>query len=95
MSDRRKGRKFEKYEGEIASLREELEKTISQLNTNLKFEKSTAIIDEILNYQRLLFDKCSHRYNKQRMKEDSTSLQQMGEGKNHNYTYVPNSCFKA
>jgi hypothetical protein len=66
-------------ESEIVCLRKELEKS----NTNMKFEKSSATLDEILNCQRSPFDKTGLGYSekKETAKEDSTSSKQLSEGK--------------
>jgi hypothetical protein len=69
-----KEEKIEKYEAEITYLREELEKTTTQLNTSLKFEKSTAVLDEILSYQRSPLIKTGLGYeNNQKTPEEGTS----------------------
>lgn len=43
---------FERLEAEMVSLRNELDKENCQRNKNMKFEKSTKILDEIINNQR-------------------------------------------
>jgi hypothetical protein len=60
----------EKLEGEIVSLRKELEKTTNQLSIRLKFEKSTKILYNILNYQRSPFIKISISYDEKQKTPD-------------------------
>ena len=51
----------EELEFEIVSLRKELEKTTIKLNRSLRSEKSTEILDDIINFQRSPFIKTSLR----------------------------------
>jgi hypothetical protein len=44
-----------KLEDKLVSLRKDLEKPTAQLNKSLKFEKSTEILDDIINFQRSPF----------------------------------------
>jgi hypothetical protein len=66
----------EKLEIENTSLRKELEGTIIQLNTKLKFEKSIAILDNILIYQRSPSIKTGlgYDYNQNTLEKDASSM---------------------
>jgi hypothetical protein len=48
---------YNERELKIVCLRKELDKTVSQLNTNMRFEKSLVVLDKILNVQRSPFDR--------------------------------------
>lgn len=62
----------ERLKTKVASLKEKLERTAT---TNLKFEKSTMILDEILSHQRSPFDKTGIGYDKslKNLKEGESS----------------------
>lgn len=47
-----KEKNSERLESTIVSLRKKLEKTITKLNKSLKFEKSTKILNNVINEQR-------------------------------------------
>ena len=64
----------EKLEADIISLRKELKETFTQLNTKLKFEKSIAILDEILSCQRSPFDNTGLGYDQNTSHEGSNSI---------------------
>jgi len=70
-----KEEKIEKYEVEITSLKEELEKIVTQLNTNLNFEKSSVVLDEIIIYQKSPLIKTGLGYNNNQntLEEDESS----------------------
>lgn len=53
----KKRENFESLEFEIVPLRNELENTIAKSNRSLEFEKSTKILDDIINGQRSPFIK--------------------------------------
>lgn len=74
----------EKLEVDVTYLRKELEQIATQLNTKLKFEKSTAILDEILNSQRSPFDKTGLGYTC----EGSSSTMQKDEEEPNRYVVV-------
>jgi hypothetical protein len=59
---------FHERELEIVFLRKELDKTVTQLNTNLKFEKSSTVLEDILNVQRSPFDRTGLGYNNNQKK---------------------------
>ena len=59
----------EKLEAKVVFLRKELEKTIDQL----KFWKSTKILDGLLNYRRSSFDKVGLGYNQDQNTFDEDS----------------------
>jgi hypothetical protein len=48
---------------EFFFLRKELDKTISQSNTNLRFEKRSIVLADILNFQRSPFERTGLGYN--------------------------------
>jgi hypothetical protein len=54
----------EKLEAELVSLRKDLEKSSTQLNISLKFEKSAKTLDHIINCQRSPFIKTGLGYEK-------------------------------
>jgi hypothetical protein len=59
---KKKEENCEELESEIVSLRKDLEKSTAKLNISLKFEKSTGILGDIINFQRSPFIKTGLGY---------------------------------
>jgi hypothetical protein len=55
IQEKKKEENCEELESEIVSLRKDLENSTTQLNIILEFEKSTEILDDIVNCQRYSF----------------------------------------
>ena len=62
-----------------------LEDIVTKLNIELKFEKSTTILDEILNHQRSPFDKARLGYDQKTYVEGLNSIMQKGEEEPKSY----------
>jgi hypothetical protein len=71
---RKKEENCKDLEYEIVSLRKELEKTTIKLDRSLKFEKSTEILDDIINFQIYPFIKTSLGYDVDISSLPTTSL---------------------
>jgi hypothetical protein len=77
-----------KKEFEIVHLRKELNKTVTQLNTNLKFENSLTVLEDILSIQRSPLDKTGLGYDNSQKNIDGSANHVIPEKKETTQNYA-------